>query len=205
MSITHLLEDFGGPRMQAAPNIPAPDEEELETRRLAAFEEGYQAGWDDAVQAHTKDKLRITSDLAQNLLDMSFTYNEAYTHLFRDLRPLLKEIVDKLLPRTMRGVIGPRIVEELQKAATGNLSSEAHILVNPGLVELVESLIEREESFPVSVRGDSRLAEGQAQLSLSDREVEINLDEIIAEISAALDAFTHDLQKEEPNERNQVL
>lgn len=205
MSITHLLEDFGGPRAQALPSMSAPDEEELETRRLAAFEEGYQAGWDDAVQAHTKDKLRITSDLAQNLLDMSFTYNEAYTHLFRDLRPLLKEIVDKLLPRTMRDVIGPRIVEELQRAATSNLSGEAHILVNPGLVDLVGSLIEREDSFPVSVRGDARLAEGQAQLSLSDREIEINLDEIIAEISAALDAFTHDLQKEEPNERNQSL
>lgn len=205
MSITHLLEDFGGPRPQAVPTMPVPDEEELETRRLAAFEEGYQAGWDDAVQAHTKDKLRITSDLAQNLLDMSFTYNEAYTHLFRDLRPLLKDIVDKLLPRTMRGVVGPRIVEELQTAATGNLSSEAHILVNPDLVELVESLIEREDSFPVSVRGDARLAEGQAQLSLADREIEINLDETIAEISAALDAFTHDLQKEEPNERNQAL
>ncbi|TNF20184.1 MAG: ABC transporter ATP-binding protein [Rhodobacteraceae bacterium] len=205
MSILHLLEDFGGPRPQALSTVPVPDEEELETRRLAAFEEGYQAGWDDAVAAHTKEKLRITSDLAQNLLDMSFTYNEAYTHLFRDLRPLLKEIVDKLLPRTMGRVIGPRIIEELQRAATGNLSSEAHILVNPGVVDMVESLVKREESFPVSVRGDARLAEGQAQLSLPDREVEINLDEIIAEISAALDAFTHDLQKEEPNERNQTL
>ena len=90
MSLLHLLEDFGGTR-GAAGSHPAPNDEEIETRRLAAFEEGYQAGWDDALHAHTQDRMRLTSDLAQNLLDMSFTYNEAYTHLFRELRPLLIE------------------------------------------------------------------------------------------------------------------
>jgi hypothetical protein len=43
MSLLHLLEDFGGAR-GAAGGHPAPNDEELETRRLAAFEEGYQAG-----------------------------------------------------------------------------------------------------------------------------------------------------------------
>lgn len=205
MTIAHLLEDFGGTRREAAGGGAVLDEEEIETRRLAAFEEGYQAGWEDAVQAHTKDKLRITSDLAQNLLDLSFTYNEAYTHLFRELRPLLVEIVDTLLPRLLRRSIGPRIVEELQAAAAESLRGEVHILVNPAVVELVETLVEQDGAMPVSVRGDAGLAEGQAQLSLSDREIEINLDEMIAEISSALDAFTHDLQKEDPDERSQAV
>ncbi|WP_323763771.1 ABC transporter ATP-binding protein [Marinovum sp.] len=204
MTIAHLLEDFGGARRGTLADTTM-DEEEIETRRLAAFEEGYQAGWDDAVQAHTKDKLRITSDLAQNLLDMSFTYNEAYSHLFRELRPLLVEIVDKLLPRMLRRSIGPRIVEELQSAAADGLRGEAHILVNPEVVETVAALVEHDGAFPVSIRGDATLAEGQAQLSLSDREIEINLDEMIAEISAALDAFTHDLQKEDLDERKQAV
>lgn len=205
MSILHLVEDFGGARRGTGPGGTAMDDEEIETRRLAAFEEGYQAGWDDAIQAHTKDKMRITSDLAQNLLDMSFTYNEAYTHLFRELRPLLVEIVDKLLPRMMRRSIGPRIVEELQAAASDNLRGETHILVNPDLVEMVSALVEQDGAFPVSIRGDASLAEGQAQLSLPDREIEINLDEMIAEISSALEAFTHDLQKEDKDERKQAV
>lgn len=205
MSIQHLLEDFGGGRRSASQSAAAPDEEELETRRLAAFEEGYRAGWDDAIAVHAKDKLRITSDLAQNLLDMSFTYNEAYTHLFRELRPLLREMVDKLLPQVMRRAIGPRIIEQLQTAAAENLGGDAHILVNPALVDLVETLVEQENSFPVSVRGEPGLAEGQAQLSLSDREIEINLDEMVAEISSAIDAFTHDLQKEDTYERQNVV
>lgn len=205
MSIEHLLEDFGGPRQPTQPCAAVPDEEEIETRRLAAFEEGYQAGWDDSVQAHTKDKLRVTSDLAQNLLDMSFTFNEAYAHLFRELRPLLKEVVDKLLPEMMRRAIGPRVIEELQKAATDNLSGNVHVVVSPGDVGLVEHLVGQQDSFPVSVRGDATLAEGQAQLSLAHREIEINLDEMISEISAALDAFTHDLQKEDMNERKQAV
>ncbi|MCJ7871017.1 ABC transporter ATP-binding protein [Marinovum sp. 2_MG-2023] len=204
MTIGHLLEDFGGTRAAATTPV-LQDDEEIETRRLAAFEEGYQAGWDDAVQAHAKDKIRLTSDLAQNLLDLSFTYNEAYSHLLREMRPLLIEIIDKLLPEVMRRSIGPRIVEELQNAASENLACDAHILVHPGLVETVESLIEREDSFPVLIRGDVKMAEGQAQLSLADREIEINLDDVISEISAALDAFTLDLQKEDSHGRQHAV
>jgi len=204
MSLLHLLEDFGGTR-GAAGSHPAPNDEEIETRRLAAFEEGYQAGWDDALHAHTQDRMRLTSDLAQNLLDMSFTYNEAYTHLFRELRPLLVEIVDKLLPRMLRHSIGPRIVEELQAAATDTLRGEAHILVNPDVAETVAALVAQDGAFPVSIRGDAALTEGQAQLSLPDREIEINLDQMIAEISSALEAFTHDLQKEDPDDRKHAV
>lgn len=205
MSIAHLLEDFAARPVGLEAPARAVDPQELETRRLAAFQEGYRAGGEDARQAQIKDRRHLSSELTQNLLDLSFTYTEAHTHLFRELRPLLVEIVDKLLPRLMRASIGPRIIEELQAAAGESLRGEAHILVNPALVGTVETLVGPGLGFPVTVRGDAGLGEGQAQLSLPSREVEINLDALIAEIATALEAFTHDLQEDRPDARRQAV
>ena len=49
MSIAHLLEDFTA-QAEGAP-MRLLDEEALEEERLAAFEKGYGAGWEDALQA----------------------------------------------------------------------------------------------------------------------------------------------------------
>jgi len=64
MSIAHLLDDFAASGQSEQGLI---QEVELEEERLASFEKGYQAGWDDAVKSQVADGRRITADLAQNL------------------------------------------------------------------------------------------------------------------------------------------
>jgi flagellar M-ring protein FliF len=72
-----VLEDFAtlaGPAAQA-PSDPAPALADAE--RLAAYEQGYRAGWDDAVRAEAADQARIGAELARNLQEMSFSFHEA--------------------------------------------------------------------------------------------------------------------------------
>ena len=75
MSIAHLLEDFtlqaGGGQLHVL------DEDALEEQRLASFEQGYSAGWEDAVQAQEQSRGQVSAELAKSLEDMSFTYHEA--------------------------------------------------------------------------------------------------------------------------------
>ena len=66
--------------------------------QLDAFEEGYRAGWDDAIKAQSDDRTRI-SEFAQNLQDLSFTYHEAYSHAINAMTPLLEDIVRSVLPK----------------------------------------------------------------------------------------------------------
>ena len=63
MAISHLLEDFGtnsdlpGPLTMMSP-------EDIEDVRLGAFEQGYSAGWEDALSAQSRDRARLSETLA---------------------------------------------------------------------------------------------------------------------------------------------
>ena len=71
----------------------AASSDEQESVRLEAFEKGYQAGWDDSSIAHQTEREKVSSELAQNLQDMSFTYHEAYAKLSLAMKPLLTKCV----------------------------------------------------------------------------------------------------------------
>lgn len=203
MQISDLLEDFGTPESE---KIIGLSDEELETLRLESFEEGYKAGWDDAAQAQANDQRNLASVFAQNLLDLSFTYNEAYSHLIKGLKPLLMDVTNKVLPEIMQATIGQRIAEELTKTVNSiKGASEVVIHVPPDSHQAVEDLLAQDFSFPVSVRADASLLPGQAQLSFEDGELEINLDELIIEIQSAIESFTYDVAQGGRDERKKAI
>ena len=114
MSITHMLEDFGETRRGTPVSIT---ELSLEEERLEAFERGYQAGWDDCAKSQMEESRRITADLAQNLQDLSFTYEEAYAAVMQALHPLLEQMIAAVLPRLARDSLVPRLVETVHDIA----------------------------------------------------------------------------------------
>lgn len=197
-----ILEDFG--TTQTGP-ISGDSIEVIESRRLDAFEEGYKAGWDDAVSAHDQSKKKLSLELTQNLMDLSFTYNEAYAQLTKSLRPLFTEIVGKLLPEIMRKTIGLRVSEELQRLASGVLNGEATILVAPENYDNVSAILEMQHDAPTSIKEDDSLNDGQVQLALADEEVEIDLANVITEMSALIDAYHHDLNEGPTHDRQQAI
>ena len=56
--------DAGGRTQTGMPSVQAAAVEEA---KLAAYEQGYTAGWDDAAAAQSDDQTRIRADLARNL------------------------------------------------------------------------------------------------------------------------------------------
>ena len=133
MTPRHLiLEDFGAPAPRRAsqgkglaPGLaelatlaepgtgPAADAEAM---KLEAFENGYRAGWEDATGAAASEQGHIAADLAQNLRDLSFTLAEAQVAVLAEMRPLLREIVAKLLPVAAHASLAGRIADEDRKS-----------------------------------------------------------------------------------------
>ena len=68
MTIAHLLEDFGV-KTPVEPEISISEGDE--EAKLASFENGYSAGWDDAVDAKDKETTRISTMLAGSLEDLT--------------------------------------------------------------------------------------------------------------------------------------
>ena len=118
MGRTLVLEDFGGPldALTAAGRGAALPEEQ----RLAAFEDGYQAGWDDAARALSESHQKLSADLAQNLGDLAFTFHEARAHVLKGVEPLLRQMVSRILPDVARHALPGLVVEMLQAGHVGN-------------------------------------------------------------------------------------
>jgi len=195
IALHDFLEDFGsavGAAALAEPAGPVVDEAEVEGMKLESFENGYRAGWDDAVKAQSDDKTRISSAFGQHLQDLSFTYHEASRQVMNSMTPLLHEIVASLLPEVARASLGQHIVEQLQNMAEELGELEVVVAVSPNNVEAVQPLLQGDFGFPVELTADDTLLEEQADIRLGDTEKQIDLGDLVASVSEAIQGFTHD-------------
>jgi len=193
MSITHLLEDFGETR-QAAPETIT--DVSLEEERLAAFETGYQAGWDDAVKAQTEDARRITADLAQNLQDLRFTFEEAHGAVMQALRPLLLQMMTTILPRLAQESLAPRIAEMLHDLARDQGRLGIGIACSPDDATRLAHLIGDDPAIGATLTEDDTLGPGQVSLRFGEAEHEIDLGEVLGGIDATIRGFFEQHQTE---------
>ena len=162
---------------------------ELEECRLAAYEQGYTAGWDDAVAAQDAEVTQLRSDLGRNLEDMSFTYHEAHSHVLRTLEPLLRDMVTKVLPSIARESLGQMMLEHLLPLAKELAGQPVTLVANPANRALLERLVVEEASFPVCIKEEASLGDGQVYLKFGEEETRIDLDGVISAISTAVSGF----------------
>jgi len=196
MSLSRIqLESF-----EAEPESPSPqielDPGAFEEERLAAFEKGYTAGWDDAVAAQEAEGARLRTDLAQNLQELSFTYHEAREQVLMALRPLLVDIAAKLLPTMARQTLSHMVADQLQPLAESSTSVPISILANPVSLPQIEDVLRSLSSLPLVYVPDASLGEGQVYLKFAETETRIDLDGVIGLISEAIDTYFSANQQE---------
>ena len=192
MSISHLLEDFDAAQDGAAVTL---SDSSLEDERLRAFESGYQAGWDDAVQAQAEDARRITADLEQNLQDLSFTYEEAHAAVMQALRPLLVQMTTAVLPRLAHESLGPRVAGMLEDLAREQGRRAIEIAASPGDIPRLAHLLEQRPDPGATLAEDDTLGPGQVSLRFGEDEHEIDLAGVLAGIDAAISGFFDQTQQ----------
>lgn len=171
----------------------------LEETKLASYDTGYAAGWEDAAAAQSGDRTHIQAELARNLQTLSFTFHEARSHVLHSLRPLLSEMVGKLLPVLAHDTLAPVVLDALLPMAEKLADAPVSIVLNPASRPAVEALLENETSLPLHITEEPSLSEGQVYLKLGDSETQVNLDRAIAEISVAVRGFFEIPEKEKEN------
>jgi len=175
------------------------DDADAESARLAAYEQGYNAGWEDSAATASSDQSRQVAEVARNLQALSFTFHEARTHVLRSLKPLLLDVVDRLLPEISRDALAPLVLETLMPLAGDSAEAPVTIVLNPAARPAVEALLAGATGFPVNLREEPTLGEGQVHLVLDDAETRIDLDRAIAEIATAMRSFFGFSERERRN------
>jgi len=172
-----LLESFDSPDNAMESAGPSPD-----------WATGHLVGLAEGRALALSEQGRLSSDIVQSLADMSFGYAEARRHLLLSLRPLFMVLMDKFLPALVSDGLATQIVDLLQRTATEDLLTPIELHVHPDHVAGLQDLI-RQAAMPITLRGDPRLGLGQAQMSSTDGETLLDLDELLGATRGALSAI----------------
>ena len=196
MTIAHLLEDFGRGLAAKFMDPTVPSAELTETMRLEAYEDGYKAGWDDAIDANQAEQMQVAADLAQNLRDLSFTYQEASAHVSKSLSGVLEGMMGHFLPETARLALAPKLVEEVKRLPIGAENMQIVLSAAPDNLSVLERVLGHIPDANVKLMQDGSLTGGQVVIGFEDSEVSIDFDALLDDMRAALAAFSPDTQKE---------
>ncbi|MGH7185949.1 MAG: flagellar biosynthesis protein [Pseudomonadota bacterium] len=162
---------------------------EVEELKLAAYEQGYAAGWDDAVAAQSADVARLRSDLGRNLTEMTLSHRDARRHVLSTLEPLLHEMVAKVLPAIAQMTLGPIVLEQLLPLAEKLSEGPVVVMTAPANRDQVERLLQGQSGLPLRVTEAAALSDGQAYLKVGHSEISVDLDGVVTAIAMAVGAF----------------
>ncbi len=101
------LEVFELPRPIDEGQTVVMDASDIEDVRLQAYDNGYAAGWEDAATAAAQEQDRISSEIANNLQRLAFTFQEVRSHVLKSVQPVVTQIATQLLPQLAQEVWRP--------------------------------------------------------------------------------------------------
>ncbi|NVO25981.1 hypothetical protein HJ526_00985 [Donghicola sp. C2-DW-16] len=183
MSIESLLMDFG----------PSPVIEEIPEQatglNLDSFEEGYNAGWADAVKANKDEQADHRAKVAESLKDFAFSRTEMQQQILRELRPLIEGVLTAILPNALRPALAPMVVETLEAMASDTLSNAIKLAVPEGMASDVDHLLDRDNWPDLTVIEDPSLGTGRAEIRFGDTTKIIDLDAVQDQISRLVSDF----------------
>lgn len=194
MAISHLLEDFSLKTLEKEPTTLM-TEDGLEDVKLASFEQGYKAGWDDAIRAQADDQSRIISALGQNLEDLSFTYQEALVQMMAAIEPVFQSLVETVLPEAMMQTIGLQIVEQCRELAADQLDQPVKLVVPVGSGAAIRPALQKNLAMKVDIQESDRIDAGQVFLRVGDREREIDTSRLLSRLRESIEAFSYSLSE----------
>ncbi|MBI6628915.1 FliH/SctL family protein [Pontibaca salina] len=198
MPISHHLEDFSSEDSPTSStgliSIKA-----LEDQNLDNFEQGYSAGWEDAISAQAENRAQISAALGRSLENMSLTYHEVRTQLLASLQPLFEDLVSAVLPETMMRVFGYRIVDQLYTLTKEQTAQPVVIAVAPGESTGLKELIAQGFALLIEVHEDDDLDPGMAIIRLNSHEYELDSSELLASINQSVTSFFYHINQENTN------
>jgi flagellar assembly protein FliH len=161
----------------------------VEEAKVASFEQGYSAGWDDAVAAQQGDQGRIRADLARNLQSLSFTFQDARGHVLQAIKPLILEMINRLLPEVARESLAPTVLEAVMPMAEELADAPLTLVLNPAVRSQIEDLLTQATGLPMVIEEEPTMPDGQVYIRFGSAETKVDLGQVTADIGTAVRAF----------------
>lgn len=200
MAVAPRYDEFGsgGKKPLEKPGKRLSDAE-IEDLKLTAFEQGFAAGWDDAVKAHADGQEKQDDEILEALRDSGFTLHEARRGLIDALSPLFVELSSKLLPSMAKVGLVQHVAEQLKQLTASSLDLPLELEISPESAAKLEELVGNEFAAQINILPveDGELL--AARLRVGRQEREIDMSRLVVEIEAALSGALHNAKQEMPD------
>lgn len=176
------LEDFG--TRGQAPGMASVD------HANDRFDDGYNAGWDDAMAQVEAEQSRVAAQLAERLTGLERDQRAAMTTALMTLEPALRDVFDKLLPSTVERAFLPILLEEVEAVLDAGTECLT-LVVAPEDAAPVARLLERGgiAAERVTVTSEPVLSMSQALIRWTGQERQIDLEGVLTALDDALETF----------------
>lgn len=154
---------------------PLLDRFQAEKLREQAYEEGYAAGWQDALeQMRNEDELRTIA--AQEALQaIGFSYNEAHQALVGSFLALTHAMLEKLLPEAAHLALPAFVSAELEAVVAQNTRADVQLVCAPGARERLAEVVASCTQIKIELVEEPSFSESQLSLRLDSQERDIDL------------------------------
>lgn len=193
------LEDFGSDTQQVAragslgANATATSEQDISD----AYEKGYRAGWDDCLEGSKADQKHIAEAFGRRLGEAQVTLQEARSKLLGGLKPLLADIMQKLLPTSAQTGFRAQLIEQIMDLAKQSTDAPIEVRVAEEDLAAVQSLVSDHAGMPeVTLIADPALGMTQALLKVGKTGRSIDIMEVIDGIESAFDTILHEQEED---------
>jgi flagellar assembly protein FliH len=108
-------------------------------------------------------------------------------------------MIESLLPKLARDALGLHIIELLNELVRQQSAQSVEIAIAPENREAVARLLTDDFNMPVTLKDDSQLSEGQADIRFGKIERRVDLTAVLTKVHEALEGFFHENRKEVVN------
>ncbi|MEM7487494.1 MAG: hypothetical protein AAF390_00055 [Pseudomonadota bacterium] len=180
------LEDFGS----ATRPVGTPVEPADTMAPSGAYEDGYNAGWDDALAQIEEERGRIGETLAERLSQIEQTREDAIGRTLSALEPMLHEVFDKILPRAAERGFLSLLLQEAE-AMLSEADAGLTLLVAPEELPALDGLLASRDDLSdvVTARAEPALALSQAILSWEGGQRRMDLQAVMSALDTAFEEF----------------
>ncbi|MCF6444664.1 hypothetical protein [Nereida sp. MMG025] len=187
MSKSFVFSNFGDITTQ--PVSADADIQQTAATADTSYEDGYKAGWDDAVKKNLEDAQNLTTALSENLQHIAFDYHAARTAVLEGLNGAMTEVLQKVLPAIAQKSLGPQILDALGKLSNGHADLPFEILVNPNDESAVSRILPEVAGMTVTLKTNPDLGPGQVLLATGSSEHQIDPQAVADEILQSVQSF----------------
>lgn len=192
------LETF---RINEEPPAPAATlREELEEIKLAAYERGYVAGWEDADRQTEREASTRRAAVERQLEALSFTYHEARGHVMRAIEPVLRSIVETVVPEAARASVIPEVIAQLLPLAQTASEAPVTLRIVQGSRPAFEAALTGLVLPPLEICESASLAPGQAEIAFEQQETRVDYTSAAERLCSAIDRFYQIQSEIQPEE-----